>query len=57
MSTINAKVLKKNTVQREVLKYVLGISRVTSSGVSLVSGWPCAARRAVAPARMLLRLI
>lgn len=30
---------------------------LTSSGVSLVSGWLWAARRAMAPARMLLRLI
>lgn len=31
--------------------------RFTSSGVSLVSGWAWTARRARAPARMLLRLI
>lgn len=30
---------------------------LTSSGVSLVSGWPWAARRAMAPVRILLRLI
>lgn len=34
-----------------------GIKLLTSSGVSLVSGWPWAARRAMAPARILLRLI
>lgn len=30
---------------------------LTSSGMSLVSGWPWAARRAMAPVRILLRLI
>lgn len=34
-----------------------GIKLLTSSGVSLVSGWAWAARRAMAPARILLRLI
>lgn len=34
-----------------------GTKLPTSSGVSLVSGWPCAARRAITPARILLRLI
>lgn len=34
-----------------------GREPLTSSGVSLVSGWLWAARRAMAPARMLLRLI
>lgn len=33
------------------------IDLLTSSGVSLVSGWAWAARRAMAPARILLRLI